>query len=63
MHTRFLIGKLEGKRPLGKPRVDGKMILKWIFGKWNRGMDWIDMAPGRDRWRADVHAVMKLRVS
>ena len=31
---RFLVGKPEGKRPLGKPDVDGKIILKWIFRKW-----------------------------
>ena len=32
------------------PRVDGSIILKWIFEKWNEGMDWIDLAHGRDRW-------------
>jgi len=28
------VGKPEGKRPLGRPRPDGKMILRWIFKKW-----------------------------
>jgi hypothetical protein len=39
------------------------IILKRIFKKWDRvGMDWIDMAQDRDRWRAVVSAVMNLRV-
>jgi hypothetical protein len=43
--------------------VDGRIILKWIFKKCNGGMDWIDMAQDRDRWRAVVSAVMNLRVT
>jgi len=31
---RVLVGKPEGKRPLGDPDVDGRIILRWIFGKW-----------------------------
>jgi hypothetical protein len=42
--------------------VDGRIILKLIFKKWDGGMDWIDMAQDRDRWRALVSAVMNLRV-
>ena len=30
---RVLVGKPEGKRPLGKPRLDGRIIIKWIFWK------------------------------
>ena len=33
---RVLVGKPEGKRPLGDPDVDGRIILRWIFGKWKR---------------------------
>jgi hypothetical protein len=50
------------KTLLGKQGVDGKIILKWFFGIWDGGMDWIDVAPDRGRWRAVVNAVMKLRV-
>jgi len=38
-------------------------MVRWIFKKWNRGgMDWIDVAEDRDRWRALVNVVMNLRV-
>jgi hypothetical protein len=47
---------------MGDPAVDGRIILKWIFKKWDWGMDWIELAPDRDRWRALVNAVMNLRV-
>jgi hypothetical protein len=47
---------------LQDPGVDGRIILKWIFKKWKGGMDWIDMAQDRDRWRAVVSVVMNLRV-
>jgi hypothetical protein len=40
--------------------VDGKIISKWIFKKWEGGMDWIDLAEGRNRW-AFVNAEMNLR--
>jgi hypothetical protein len=59
---RILVGKPEGKRPLGNPGVNGRKILKWIFGKWDGGMGWIDLAQNRDRWRALVNALMNLRV-
>ena len=43
--------------------VDGGIILKWIFKKrTGGGMDWINLAQNRDRWRALVNAAMKLRI-
>jgi len=43
--------------------TDGRIILAWIFGKWDvGGVDWMELAQYRDRWRALVSAVMNLRV-
>jgi len=48
---------------LGDLGIDGRIILRWIFRKWNvGGMDWIDLTEDRDRWRALVNVVMNLRV-
>jgi hypothetical protein len=47
----------------GDPAVDGWIILKWIFRKWDvRFMDWIELAQDKGRWRALGNAVMNLRV-
>jgi hypothetical protein len=35
---RVLVGKPEGKRPLGDPGVDGRIILRWIFREWGVGI-------------------------
>jgi hypothetical protein len=47
---------------LEDPRVDGRIILKWIFKRWDGDMDWIYLAQERDRWRPLVNAVTNLRV-
>jgi hypothetical protein len=37
VHTAFLVGRPEGKTPLERPGVDGRIILKWVFNKWGGG--------------------------
>jgi hypothetical protein len=39
-----------------------RIILKWMFKNWDGGMDWIEVAQDRDRWRDLVNAVMNLRI-
>jgi len=60
---RVLVGKPEGKRPLGRPRHRWEDNIKMDFQEVGCGvMNWIELAQDRDRWRALVNAVMNLRV-
>ena len=59
---RVLWGNLREGDHLEDPRVDGRIILCWIFRKWDVGVDWIELSYDRERWRALVNAVMNLRV-
>ena len=62
-YTGFWWGNLRERDRLGDPGVDGRIILSWIFRKWEvGGMDWIELGRDRDRWRALVNALMNLRV-
>jgi len=57
------VGKAEGERSLGRPRVKWEDNIKMDLLKVGYGgMDWIELAQDRDRWRALVNAVMNLRV-
>jgi hypothetical protein len=42
--------------------VDGRMILKWIVGRWTGRVEWIQLSRDRDRWRALVNTLMNLPV-
>jgi hypothetical protein len=60
---RILVGKREGKRPLGRLRrkwVDNIKVNHREIG-WG-GVDWIDVAQDRDQWRALVNTITNLRV-
>ena len=58
-----LVGKPEGKGPLGRPRRRWEDNIKMDLQEVGcGGMDWIDVAEDRDRWRTLVNAVMNFRV-
>jgi hypothetical protein len=60
---RILMGKPEGKRPLGRPRRRWVDNIRMDLGEigWD-GVEWVDLAQDRDQWRALVNTVMNLRV-
>ena len=60
---RVLVGKPEGKRPLGRPRHKWEDNIKMDLREVGRGCgDWIELAQDRERWRALVSTVRNLRV-
>ena len=59
---RILVGRCDRNNHLEEIGVDERVILRWIFRKWDGGTDWIELAQNRDRWLALVIAVMNLRV-
>jgi hypothetical protein len=60
----ILVGRPEGRRPLGRPRRRWEYNIKMDLREIGFGyVDWIHRAQDRDRWRAVVNTVMNLRVS
>jgi hypothetical protein len=61
---RILVRKLEGQRPLGRPRRRLVYNIKWILERERRWdvMDWIDLVQDGDQWEALVNKIMNFRV-
>ena len=60
---RVLVGKPEGKRPLGRPRRMWEDNIRMDLQDVGGGLgDWVELAQDRDRWRTLVSTVMNLRV-
>jgi hypothetical protein len=59
---RVLVGKPEGKRPVGRPRHRWEDNIKMELQEVRGGGDWMELAQDRDRWRALVNTVMNLWV-
>ena len=60
---KVLVGKPDGKRPLGRPRRRWEVNIKMDLQEGGRGCgDWMGLAQDRDRWRALVSTVMNFRV-
>jgi hypothetical protein len=58
-----MVGKLEGKRPLGRPRRRWVDNIKMVLQEVGCGvMDWIELAQDRDRWRSLANATMNFLV-
>ena len=60
---RVLVGKPEGRRPLGRPRHRWEDNIRMDLREVGCGsVDWMELAQDRDRWRVFVSAVMNLQV-
>ena len=59
---RVLVGKPEGKRPLGRPRLRWEDNIKMDIHEVGGGCeDWMELAQDRERWRALLNAVMNFQ--
>ena len=59
---KVLVGKPEGKRPLGKPRHGWENNIKMDLREVGGSGYWMELAQDRDRWRALVNTMMNFRV-
>jgi len=59
---RVLVGRPEGKRPLGRPRRRWEDNIKMDLREMEGGGDWMELAQDRDSWWALVNTVMNFRV-
>ena len=57
-----MVGKFEGKRPLGRPRHGREDNIKMVLQEVGRGIDWNALVEKNERWRSLVNAVMNLRI-
>ena len=62
LHTGVWLRNLTQRGHLEDEGVDGSIILKRVFKKWNGGMDWFEMGQDIDMWRVLLNAVMNLLV-
>jgi hypothetical protein len=61
VYTGFWWGNTSEREHLDDLGVDARIMLRWIFRKWDGGVDWIDLAQNRDKWRVFGSAVMNPR--
>jgi hypothetical protein len=61
---RVLVGKPGGKKPLARPRRRSEYGIRMDLGEigWKKGVEWIQLAHNRGRWRVLVNTVMNLRI-
>jgi len=59
VHTGFWWGNLRERNHLEELGVDGWIILKWIFKKWDRSLDWTDMVQDRDKLYVNFSTLSK----
>jgi hypothetical protein len=61
-HERFWWESQKERHHLEDQGIDERIGSEWILGRLARGLEWIHFAQVRDRWRADMNAVMNLKI-